>query len=550
MIHVIPTPASLTLRDGAPFVLSDETPLVVPEGLDGAVDPFLRSLEASTGVVLSRDSAGTGPAITLAVDPADEHLARLAVPAGRRADDGDPASEAHRVEIDADGVTIIGRAPEGVFRGLMTLVQLAGTSPLADEGIELPALEVIDTPRYAWRGLSFDVVRRFSTPDEVKAVIDLLALYKANVAHLHLTDAEGWRIEIDAWPKLAEVASSGAVGDRPGGYYTKEQFRDIVRYASDRFITVVPEVEMPGHAAAIFRAYPELAGNGVDPTTTNLHRSPWFQVMHPDNPTIFRFLEDVFREVSEMTPGAYLHIGGDEALGMDAGLYARFMRRARELAYATGKKVVAWQETSRSGFAPEDIAQIWLEPSVHDIEEADKPEPPKPEDLPPDMEEVNAAFGEAARVSPFDLPRIIEQDASVLLSLQPVSYLDMRYREPSADPEQEALRKRVGAPFYGPRTVRDFFLWDPGTIKPEIAPGRIAGVEAAIWCESVETAGDLFFLLVPRLVGILEKGWAPAADPEAAWEDYAERLAAHDALWDHHGWPYFRSSLVWDTPGD
>lgn len=550
MIHVIPTPASLTMREGDPFILSDDTPIIAGPELDGAVDAFLRTLEASTGIVLSRESAGNKPAITLSVNADDEQLAGLAAPSGLRADEGDATAEAHRIDVDASGITITGRSAEGVFRGLMTLVQLAGTSPLADEGIDIPTLQIVDAPRYAWRGISFDVVRRFSTPDEVKAVIDLLALYKANVLHLHLTDAEGWRIEIDRWSKLAEVASTGAVGDRSGGYYTKEQFRDLVRYAADRFITVVPEIEMPGHAAAIFRAYPELAGNGVDPRTTNLDRSPWFQVMHPDNPQIFGFLEDVFREITEMTPGAYLHIGGDEALGMDAELYARFMQRAREIATATGKKVVAWQETSRSGFAPEDIAQIWLEPSVHDIEEEDKPEPPKQEDLPPDMEEVNAAFGEAARVSPFDLPRIIEQGASVLLSLQPVSYLDMRYREPSADAEQEAMRKRVGAPFYGSRTVRDFFLWDPGTIKPEVSPDRIAGVEAAIWCETVESAGDLFFLLVPRLVGILEKGWAPAADPEAAWDDFAGRIAAHDAIWDHHGWPYFRSSLIWDKPGD
>ncbi len=265
MFHVIPTPASLSMREGDPFVLSDDTPIIAGPEMGGAIDAFLRSLEASTGIVLSRESADDRPGITLTVDAEDEHLSGLVTPAGLRADDGDPTAEAHRIDINAGEITITGRSAEGVFRGLMTLVQLAGTSPLADEGIEIPALQVADAPRYAWRGISFDVVRRFSTPDEVKAVIDLLALYKANVLHLHLTDAEGWRIEIDRWPKLAEVASTGAVGDRPGGFYTKEQFRDLVRYAADRFITVVPEIEMPGHAAAIFRAYPELAGNGVDP---------------------------------------------------------------------------------------------------------------------------------------------------------------------------------------------------------------------------------------------------------------------------------------------
>jgi hexosaminidase len=544
MAHIIPAPASIERHDDAPFVLTDDTPIETSPDLHPVIETFLASLEATTGIVLSLEGDHAGNPIRLAIAPDDEELSSLPNPGGVRADDGDPASEAYRLAVRPDGIHIVARAPEGIFRALVTLLQVAGTSPLGDHGIMIPAMTIRDAPRYAWRGLSFDIVRRAYTVDEVKRVIDLLALYKANVLHLHLTDSEGWRIEIDSWPKLAEIASTTAVGDRPGGYFNKVQYRELVQYAADRFITVVPEIEMPGHAAAIFRAYPDLAGDGVNPETTNLHRAPWFQTMHPDNPQIFGFLEDVFREVAEMTPAAYLHLGGDEALGMDPELYARFMERAREVAYRTGKKIVAWQETSRSGFAPNDVAQIWLEPAVHDIDEDDKPEPPDETDLPPDMEEVNAAFAEAARVSPMDLPRIIEQSARVLLSLQPVAYLDMRYREPSADSDQEAMRKRVGAPFYGSRTVRDFFAWDPGTIKPEVDPERIVGVEGAIWCETVETADDLFFLLIPRLPGILEKAWSPATND--AWDAYASRLAAHDSLWEHHGWPYFRSSLVWE----
>jgi hexosaminidase len=544
MAHIIPAPASLERQGGAPFVLTEDTPIIASSELQPVIETFLTSLEATTGIVLSLEGEQSGEVVRVTIAPDDERLSNLTHPTGVRADDGDPTVEAYCMEVGAGGIEIIAAAPEGAFRGLITLLQVAGTSPLSEGGILIPAMTIRDAPRYAWRGLSFDVVRRAHSVDEVKRVIDLLTLYKANVLHLHLTDSEGWRIEIESWPRLAEIASTTAVGDRPGGYFTKAQYRDLVQYAADRFITVVPEIEMPGHAAAIFRAYPELAGDGVNPETTNLHRAAWFQTMHPDNPRIFGFLEDVFREVSEMTSGGYLHIGGDEALGMDPDLYARFMARAREVAYATGKKIVAWQETSRSGFASDDVAQVWLEPSVHDIDEDDQPEVPEDVDLPPDMEEVNAAFAEAARVSPMDLPRIIEQGARVLLSLQPVAYLDMRYREPSADPGQEGMRKRVGAPFYGSRTIRDFFAWDPGTIKPEVDPDRIVGVEGAIWCETVETADDLFFLLIPRLPGILEKGWSPAA--EDAWEAYRPRLAAHDALWEHHGWPYFRSSLVWD----
>lgn len=549
MVNVIPAPASVTYTTGAPFVLSDDTPVVATPDLQPLASTFITMLEASTGVVLSLGDSGNKPAITLRLTEHDDRLASLPVPRGRRADDGDPADEAYALDVDANGITLTAHAPEGVFRGLMTVLQVIATTPVASEGIDIAPVSIVDAPRFAWRGLSFDVVRRAYSVAEVKGVIDLLALYKANVLHLHLTDAEGWRIEVDAWPKLASIASTTAVGDRPGGYFTKDQYRHLVHYAADRFITVVPEIEMPGHAAAIFRAYPELAGDGVNPETTNLNRSPWFQTMHPDNPGIFTFLEDIFREVAEMTPGAYLHIGGDEALGMDPNLYSRFMARARELAYETGKNIVAWQETSRSGFAPEDIAQIWLEPSVHDLEEDEQVETPEDDEPSPEMAEIGAAFAEANRVAPYDLDRILEQGPAILMSLQPVAYFDTRHREPSANPDQADEQARVGAPFYRPRTLQDFFMWDPGTIKPNVDESRIAGVEAAIWCESVESDADLFFLIIPRLPGLLEKAWSPPAESlDSAWDDYATRLAAHDGLWEHRNWNYFRSSAVWADP--
>ena len=165
------------------------------------------------------------------------------------------------------------------------------------------------------------------------------------------------------------------------------------------------------------------------------------------------------------------------------------------------------------------------------------------------MEEVNAAFGEAARIAPFDLDRILEQGPAILMALQPIAYFDTRHREPSANPDQAEDQSSVGAPFYRPRTLQDFFMWDPGTIKPNVDESRIAGVEGAIWCESVESEADLFFLIVPRLPGLLEKAWSqPAESLDAAWDDYASRLAVHDGLWEHRNWNYFRSSAIWADP--
>lgn len=386
----------------------------------------------------------------------------------------------------------------------------------------------------------------------MEGIIDLLALYKANVLHLHLTDAEGWRIEIDAWPRLAEVGGQIAAKDRPGGYFSKAEFARIVRYAAERFITVVPEVEMPGHIAAAFRAYPELAGNGVDPATTNLDRSPWFQTLHPDNPKVSGFLSDVLTEVADLTPGAFLHIGGDEALGMEPELYRRLMQQAREIVQGLGKRIVAWQETARAGVQRGDVTQVWLSPTPDDLERLASvatTNPPEGFEVPPDNQELMAALGETFKMAATDLNKALDQGASILISLQPFTYLDTKYREAPADTTHATDQERLGMPFYTPSTVEEFFCWEPATIRPELTEDRVAGVEAAVWCESVETYQDLLFLLLPRLPGVLEKGWAVAMASDSVWEGYAPRLAAQAPIWARRGWPYFRSSEVWSGPG-
>jgi hexosaminidase len=382
----------------------------------------------------------------------------------------------------------------------------------------------------------------------VKRVIDLVALYKANVLHLHLTDAEGWRIEIDAWPKLAEVGGKTAAFGRPGRCYTKAEYREIVQYAADRFITIVPEFEMPGHTAAIFAAYPELAGDGTDPGTANVDRAPWFQAMNPDNPGIFTFITDVLTEIAALTPGAYLHIGGDEALGVDADQYRRFMEQAKPIVYGLGKKVVAWQEAARAGYQPGDIAQLWISPGQGEVELPDDFELPEGFELPGDPQELAAAFGEFLKLAQLDLGLALDQGADIIVSQQSKSYLDTKYREESSDPAQAADHARLGMPFYPKSTVAEFFDWDPATIRPELTGERVAGVEAAVWCETISSIDDVFFLVLPRLPGVLEKGWSAATPAtEDAWAAYVPRLAAQSAMWDARGWPYFRSSVVWPS---
>jgi hexosaminidase len=547
-VNVIPAPFSVESIDGEPFLLSAATPVVAVPGLEPLAEWFAAELAASTGIVIDLAEPGDDPAIRLSLVAVDPGLANLPATGGTRADGGDRDTERYALTIGADGIELRALAPEGIFRGLATLVQIAATAAAHGTAIALPPLSILDAPRFAWRGFSFDIVRTAFTVDEVKRVIDLLALYKVNVLHLHLTDSEGWRIEIDAWPRLAEVGGQTAAQGRPGLFYSKADYREIVRYATDRFITIVPEIEMPGHTAAIFSAYPELAGDGADPSTANLEQAAYFQAMHPDHPRIFGFIEDVLTEVAALTPGAWLHIGGDEALGMDEELYRRFVARVKPIVAGLGKSFVGWQETARAGLAPGDVAHLWISPGQGNIDDIDLDDLPEGFELPPEGSEVLNAFAEFLKVAEGDLDLALGQGASILVSQQSRSYLDTKYREPSTDPAQAADQRRLGMPFYPKSTVEEFYSWDPTTIRPTLTEERVAGVEGAIWCETVTSLDDIFFLLLPRLPGIAEKGWSPAVTEEAAaWAGYAPRISAHPAIWERRGWRYFRAQSVWEA---
>ncbi|MGB3329329.1 MAG: family 20 glycosylhydrolase [Thermomicrobiales bacterium] len=553
-MSIIPAPLTHTPGSGDPFILDASTPITADApDLAPIVAWFRASLATLAGIALT-DTAETNssPAIHLSLAPDDAALAALPAPLGLRPDDGDAGVERYALTIAHGGISLVATAPEGIFRGLTTLLQLAATAPVRDDAILLSPVAIQDAPRFAWRGLSFDVVRCAFSVAEVTRVIDLLALYKANTLHLHLTDSEGWRIQIDAWPKLTAISGTTAANGRPGLFYTKDDYREIVRHAADRFITVIPEIEMPGHTAAIFAAYPELAGDGTSDAAEVTSKACYFQAMDPENPDIFGFIRDVLTEVAAITPGPYLHIGGDEALGMDAQQYARFMQAAMPMVEEVGKKPIAWQEAARAGFQPGQIAQLWISATLNGTDAAAGPDLadldlPEGFTMPEGNEDVLAAFGEFMQVAGLDLGKALDQGARILLSDSSVSYLDTKYREETADPAQLPIQKRLGMPFYPRKTVQEFFQWDPISQRPELSPQRMVGIEAAIWCETIASFDDLLFMLLPRLPGLMEKGWSPAATgPDAGWNAYAPRLAAQAGIWETLQLPYFRSSVVWN----
>ena len=526
-LPVIPAPATETTPGGT-FVVRDDVAVVAQSAeLAEVAARFVDDVRADAGFTL----AGTS-GITVMIDTAG--LEEVAPVAGLRADGNEDADERYGLEVAGDGVRVWGATAEGVHRGLTTLRQLIAAH--AHEGTAvLPATRIIDGPRFAWRGLSLDVVRTFHAPDEVRRVIDMLSLYKLNVLHLHLTDDQGWRVEVPSRPMLTEVGAKGAVGDRAGGYYTRDELAELVAYAAERFVTVVPEIDMPGHTTAVFSAYPELAPAELRSVDLGDGTSIPLNTFEPERPEIWAFVEDVLDAVIPQFPqSAYVHIGGDEAWGMPDEAHAAFVERAAALVRERGKRVVGWQEIARAAISSDEVVQYWLEPRQLESLDGDASSMVPSDLLPVLVEHMKKAAQ--------DVPRAIAHGSRLIMSPTSRLYFDCPHAEPSADPAQEELRQRVGLPFYTPVSIRGGIDWDPLEVTPEVTSDtQIAGVEAAIWCETITSQEDLEFMLLPRLPGAAEKAWS--ATP-TDWPDYATRLSHQSPTWRSREWTWFKSVEV------
>jgi hexosaminidase len=398
------------------------------------------------------------------------------------------SGEAYRLDIDETGVRLAAATTEGLFRGAQTLRQLL---PLrAERGWSLPAVSIRDFPRYAWRGAMLDVSRHFFGVADVKRFLDELAYYKLNVLHLHLSDDQGWRIEIASRPRLAEIGGVSQVGGGAGGCFTAADYAELHRYAAERYITLVPEIDLPGHTNAALVAYPELAPAGYDPVPFS-GTDVGFSVLDVANPATYDFVNDVVGELARMTPGRHLHIGGDEVhkLGLDE--YAGFIRRAIAIVEAHGKVPIGWDEIAKAGAPTSAVVQFWR---THEGE---------------------------AHIEP--VRDAANRGAKVIMSPGSRAYLDMKYDAST----------RLGLDWAGLISVRDAYDWDPDELLGEVPEGAVLGVEAPIWTETLETIGDVEYLAFPRLTGIAEVAWSPAGSRD--WDAYQSRLTSHIARWDALG---------------
>lgn len=479
MQNLIPKPVSVTPDEGT-FELTAESQIYVDPSNDEvlAIGHYLADqIKSETGfeiAVITGEDTAPQESITLNVGGADSAL----------------GEEGYQLTVSQHGVEIAAPQAAGIFYGVQTLLQIL---PVKTGPWEIPCGTIRDHPRFGWRGAMLDVARHFFGVEDIKHYIDLLASYKINVLHLHLTDDQGWRIEIKSWPNLTEHGGSTAINGDPGGFYTQEQYAEIVAYAQSRYITIVPEIDLPGHTNAALSSYPELNCDGKAPELyTGMEVG--FSSLCIDKEITYQFVDDVIRELATITPGPYLHIGGDEARSTPKDDYVYFIERIEPIVTKYGKQMVGWEEIVECALCPTSVAQYWT-----DVKHAEM---------------------------------AVDKGMQLIISPAPRTYLDMKY-------DQDAV---LGLDWAGTVSVEQAYAWDPVTEVDGLAESAILGVEAPLWSETLLTMTDVEYMAFPRLPGIAEIGWSSEVGRD--WEAYRQRLAAQGPRWLAKGLNFYQCSEI------
>ncbi|MEE1752251.1 beta-N-acetylhexosaminidase [Streptomyces sp. SP18CS02] len=509
--RLIPAPRSVRPTGDGTFVLDDRTTLTAETGT-GSAERWLRSV-LTQATALPLHPAGTGPRDGTPGSAGDDaNSVRLRL-------DGSLPPEGYRITVRDRRALVEGGGPAGVFWGAQTLRQLLGPdayrrAPLGAARWQLPELEIEDAPRFGWRGLMLDVARHFLPKEDVLRQIDLLAAHKLNVFHFHLTDDQGWRIEIKRHPRLTEIGAwrartkhghraSPLWSETPhGGHYTQDDIREIVAYAAERHISVVPEIDIPGHSQAAIAAYPELGNADVVDTAALTVWDTWGvnpNVLAPTEHTL-RFYEEVFEEVLDLFPSTFIHVGGDECpkdqwkaspaaqarieeLGLadEDELQAWFIRHFDGWLAERGRRLIGWDEILEGGLAPGAAVSSWR----------------------------GYAGGIAAAEAGHDVVMCPEQQV----------YLDHRQHGGEDEP----------VPIGYVRTLEDVYRFDP--VPPGLDPraaAHILGTQANAWTEVMDSRSRVDYQVFPRLAAFAEVAWSALAAPaERDFAEFTDRMTVH-----------------------
>ena len=406
------------------------------------------------------------------------------------------SKEAYQLFITKDSVILNAKTAEGAFRGIQTIRQLipeVSNDTLTDLPIwPIPTGKIMDSPNFEYRGSMLDVARHFFSVQDVKKYIDLLAYYKINTLHLHLTDDQGWRIEIKSWPKLTEIGGSTEVGGEAGGFFTQEDYKELVAYAAERYMMIIPEVDMPGHTNAASVSYPILNGNGKTPKLYE-GTQVGFSTFDARKDTVYSFIDDVVREISAISPSPYFHIGGDESHVTKKDDYIYFVNKVEKIVQKYGKQMIGWDEVAQADISSSSIAQFW--DNTKNAQEA------------------------------------VKKGMKVLISPAKKAYLDMEY---------DTLSKH-GLHWAAYIPVDTAYVWSPEKYAG-IPRESILGVEAPLWSETISNIEELEYLAFPRVIGYSELSWTTEENRD--WENYKVRLGNQAPYLDRMDVKYYPSPRI------
>ena len=502
---LIPRPVTFHLEGDGNFTITPETRIIFNSKLTDVAESaaYLADIiNKSTGYELKpeayAESSNLGNYILLSTFNGDTALGR----------------EGYTLKCGKGQLIIQAPGGAGIFYGIQSLLQLAPpeiySDSVSDSDWEIPATYIYDKPRFSYRGMHLDVSRHFFPKEFIKKYIDMLAIYKLNVFHWHLTDDNGWRIEIKKYPDLTNIAAwhvdrsnmkwnevtPPAEGEKAtyGGFYTQDEVKEIVQYAAKRHIMIIPEIEMPGHSSEVFAAYPELSCQGkklyVQPGTY----WPNTDILCAGNEQVFEFADNVLTEVAGLFPGPYIHIGGDEAdktnwkkcqkcqrvikkegLKDEAELQSWFIKRIEKMVIAKGKRMIGWDEILEGGLAPEATVMSWRG--------------------------IDGGI-EAAR-----------QGHDVIMTPTTYCYFDYYQADPEFQPEA------IG----GFLTLKKVYSYDPlPPVLNSIEAKHILGVQANLWTEYIPTTKQAEYMVMPRMLALAEIAWTKADRKD--YNDFSKRV--------------------------
>lgn len=505
-LSIVPKPLSVKVLQDT-FTISRLTVIAIPPG-----DPEIRTLAT---LLLERIRWAGGPLLTIReLTTGEKDFQGILLK--KHATRSTKEEEGYRLQISRKRLVLSAKSGHGLFYGIQTIFQLMGAEiccynlPMTYTEWKIPCVDIRDYPRYSYRGMHLDVCRHFFPVSFIKKYIDLLAMYKMNTFHWHLTDDQGWRIEIKKYPGLTATGAWRVDhedlpwNERPpqkqgekatyGGFYTQDEIRDVVRYAAARYINIIPEIEMPAHCVSALAAYPQLSCTGGPFTVPAGSYWPNIDIFCAGNDSVFTFLQDVLAEVMELFPSSYIHVGGDEAdktnwktcqkcqdrmhnegLKDEKELQSYFIKRIEKFIISKNRKLIGWDEILEGGLAPEATVMSWrgIEGGIA-----------------------------AAR-----------QGHDAIMTPTSHCYLDYYQADPAFEP------KAIG----GFVTLRKVYSYDPTPEELSKQEARhILGVQGNLWTEFISDPSHAEYMVLPRMIALTEVGWSQKSARD--WDDFRLRL--------------------------